>query len=174
MSRNVREEARVLLTHPWGWVASGFGSGLSPVAPGTVGSAVAVFLFWISGALQWPWWLHFALLVVSFAIGVVASGWVCLALATEDASSIVVDEWVGQWLTLSSGAMFWPFMHGSWAVASFFATGFLLFRISDILKPWPASLADRTVGGGFGAMLDDLVAAVYSAAALCMIGWWLR
>lgn len=168
--RDIRREARVLLAHPWGWIASGFGGGFSPWAPGTVGSAVALGLFAFSGALTWPWWLHLAIVTTAFAIGVLASDWTCRALATDDASAIVMDEWVGQWLTLAAGAAFWPIASES-MLAAFYACGFVLFRIADILKPWPANLADRSLHGGFGAMFDDLLAAVYSALALAFIGW---
>jgi len=173
MTRDVRQEARILLAHPWGWIASGFGGGLSPWAPGTVGSAVAVMLFLICGALAWPWWAHLALLAGLFGLGVAASDWTCRALGVDDASAIVVDEWVGQWLTLAAGAATWPF-GGEWSMLGFCVGGFLLFRIADILKPWPASLADRSLHGGFGAMFDDLLAALYSALALYLIGWALR
>ena len=173
MRRDIRQEAIVLLAHPWGWVASGLGSGLSPWAPGTVGSAVAVGLFVLSGALAWPWWWHLLVLAVAFGLGVLASDWTCRALTTDDASAIVMDEWVGQWLTLAVGAAFWPF-GGGWMTPAFYATAFLLFRIADILKPWPASLADRTLHGGFGAMFDDLLAALYSALVVALIGWALH
>lgn len=172
MKRDIRQEARLLLAHPWGWIASGFGSGFSPWAPGTAGSAVAVGLFALSGAYSWAWWLHLAILVAAFGLGVLASDWTCRELATDDASAIVMDEWVGQWLTLAAGAAFWPGA-GGWTSLAFYASGFVLFRIADILKPWPANLADRSLHGGFGAMFDDLLAALYSALALCALGWTL-
>lgn len=173
MSRHVRDEAKLLLRHPWGWIACGFGSGLSPVASGTTGSAAAVALFWLVGAGAWPLWLNLLLIALVFAIGVPASSWTCHALATDDASAIVIDEWVGQWLTLAVGAAYWPFALHPWSGLGFLACGFVLFRIADILKPWPASQLDRELGGGLGAMADDAVAAVYSALALAAIGYLL-
>lgn len=173
MSRHVRDEARVLLRHPWGWVACGFGSGLSPFASGTTGSAAAVLLYWLAGAVAWPLWLSLMVIALVFAIGVPASTWTCNALNTDDASAIVIDEWVGQWLTLAVGAIYWPFALHRWSWLGFLACGFLLFRIADIFKPWPASRLDRDLGGGLGAMADDAVAAVYSAVALAAIGYLL-
>ncbi len=170
MSRDVRREARVLLTHPLGLIACGFGSGLSPWASGTTGSAAAVLLYWLADASAWPLAWSLALIVAVFAIGVPASSWACRALDTDDAAPIVVDEWVGQWLTLAIGALTWPFALHPWSWLAFLGSGFLLFRIADIVKPWPASKLDRELGGGLGAMADDAVAAVYSALALAAIG----
>lgn len=170
MKRNVRREARILLKHPYGLVACGFGSGLSPWASGTTGSAAAVAIYWGLGALHWPLWLHGTIVLLGFALGVVATSWACKALATDDAAPIVMDEWVGQWMTLCVGALAWPAVVGQgWMLL----TGFLLFRISDIFKPWPASYLDRELGGGLGVMADDVAAAVYSALALYAIGWML-
>ena len=173
MSRHVQDEARVLLRHPWGWIACGFGSGLSPFASGTTGSAAAVLLYWLGGAVAWPLWLSLLVIALVFAIGVPASTFACNALKTDDASAIVIDEWVGQWLTLTVGAIYWPFALHPWSWLGFLACGFLLFRIADIFKPWPASRLDRDLGGGLGAMADDAVAAVYSALALAAIGYLL-
>lgn len=171
MSRDVSREARILLRHPYGWLACGLGSGLSPVASGTTGSAAAVAIYWATGASHWPLWLHGLILIIGFAIGVLASSWSIKALATEDAAPIVIDEWVGQWLTLCVGALSWPgSVHTAWG----WLAGFLLFRLSDIVKPWPASRLDRDIGGGLGAMADDAVAAMYSALALYAIGWLLN
>jgi phosphatidylglycerophosphatase A len=173
VSRDVRSEARVLLRHPFGLIACGFGSGLSPWASGTTGSAAAVILYWLAGAAAWPIAWNLALVAAVFAIGVPASSWTCRALATDDAAAIVIDEWVGQWLTLAIGALTWPFALHPWSWLGFFVCGFLLFRAADILKPWPASTLDRDLGGGLGAMADDAVAAIYSALALAAIGYGL-
>lgn len=174
MSRDVAREARILLRHPLGWVACGLGSGLSPFASGTTGSAAAVMLFWLGGAATWSWWQLGAVVLATFALGVWASDWACKALVTDDAAPIVVDEWVGQWMTLAAGLCTWPFQAGSWSWPAFLSCGFLLFRAADIYKPWPASTIDRELGGGLGAMADDAVAGLYSALAMVVLGWGLR
>jgi phosphatidylglycerophosphatase A len=170
MKRDVRREARVLLRHPAGWVASGLGSGLSPWASGTTGSAAAVVLFWLLGATDWPCWAHLAIVGLLFGAGVWAADWACRQLGIDDASPIVIDEWAGQWLTLAVGAASWPLGQSRPLDISYLLAGFLLFRLADIVKPWPASALDRQLGGGLGAMADDMVAALYSAAALAGMG----
>lgn len=173
MSRDVRAEARVLLRHPLGLLACGFGSGLSPWASGTTGSAAAVVIYWLAGASAWPLAWSLVAIAATFAVGVPASSWACRALATDDAAPIVVDEWVGQWLTLAAGALTWPLDRHPWSPLVFLGCGFLLFRLADIVKPWPAARLDRELGGGLGAMADDAVAAIYSALALAAIGYLL-
>lgn len=170
MKRDIRADARILLRHPYGWIGSGFGTGLSPVAPGTSGSAAAVLLFWLTGAAHWPWWANAIVVSAMFGIGVIASGWVCKALNQDDASSIVIDEWVGQWMTLATAALCWPSLHG-WSFVWMLLSAFALFRWADILKPWPARNIDRELGGGLGAMLDDAIAGVYSSLAVATVAW---
>lgn len=154
------DQRRAVLAHPAGWIASGFGSGFSPIASGTVGSAVAL-IPWL--ALRELDWLSYAVVVaVAFAIGVWASQIVIRRLGVEDPSVVVWDEFVGQWITLAPLVVAprgWP-----WIVA-----GFVLFRVFDVWKPWPASWADRAVKGGFGAMLDDVIAGAYAAIALVLL-----
>lgn len=174
MNRSVRNEAHILLRHPLGWIACGFGSGLSPVASGTTGSAAAVALFWAVGASGWHWAAHLVAVVLCFALGVWASAWACQALTTDDAAPIVIDEWVGQWMTLAAGLWSWRPHAGDWSWPIFLGTGFLLFRFADIFKPWPASRIDRDLGGGLGAMADDAVAGMYSALTMVVIGLWLN
>lgn len=172
MNRSVRHEARVLLRHPLGWIACGFGSGLSPVASGTTGSLAAVVLFWALGASGWPWTAHVAIVTLCFMLGVWASAWACRTLDTDDAAPIVIDEWVGQWMTLAAGLWSWRPHSGDWSWPIFLGSAFLLFRLADISKPWPASRIDRDLGGGLGAMADDAVAGLYSALAMVVIGLW--
>lgn len=169
--RNLGREARLMLSHPLGWIASGFGSGLSPRAPGTTGSAALVMLFWLLGAQAWPWWGHAAVLLGGLALGTWASAYACRVLGFDDAGVIVIDEWVGQWLTYALALAFWPFAHGEQAVLGFYLAGFLLFRAADIAKPWPARGIDRGMGGGLGVMLDDVVAGVYAGLALSALGY---
>ena len=152
-------QRRAILAHPAGWIASGFGSGLAPVASGTVGSAVALIPWLALRLLDWPWYL--AATVAAFALGVWASGVVIAKLGVEDPGVIVWDEFVGQWIALAPLVVAprgWP-----WIVAAF-----VLFRAFDVWKPWPASWADRQVKGGFGAMLDDVIAGAYAGIALAV------
>jgi phosphatidylglycerophosphatase A len=145
-----------LLRHPAGWLATGFGSGLSPKAPGTVGSLVALvpWWLWLRGAPP----LHYALVLGGgFALGVWAADWVIGKLGGgQDPQVVVWDEFVGLWLALFLAPSGWPWMLG----------GFAAFRLFDIWKPWPVRWADRQVHGGVGTMLDDLLAGAYAWLAL--------
>lgn len=150
-------QRRAIFSHPAGWIASGFGSGLSPFASGTAGSAAAL-LPWLALREIDPW-LYLVVIVVAFAIGVWASSVVIGKLGVEDPGVVVWDEFVGQWIALLPlvvSPRSWP-----WMIA-----GFLLFRVFDVWKPWPASWADRRIKGGFGAMLDDAFAGLYAAIVL--------
>jgi phosphatidylglycerophosphatase A len=149
---------RTLLGHPLGWIATGFGVGLAPKAAGTFGSLAALV----------PWWLwlrhlpftYYAIVVVaSFALGTWAAHWVIRRTGIEDPGVVVWDEFVGQWLAL------WPLgvVVTDWRCL---VAGFALFRLFDIWKPWPVRWADRSVHGGFGAMLDDALAGAMALAVL--------
>lgn len=154
------EQRRALLGHPAGWIASGFGSGFSPFASGTAGSAAAL-IPWLALRELSPLWYGVAV-VAAFAIGVRASSYVIRTLRVEDPGVVVWDEFVGQWTTLFPLVVVprsWPWV----------AVGFVLFRVFDVWKPWPASWADRNVKGGFGAMLDDVFAGVYAAIVLAIM-----
>jgi phosphatidylglycerophosphatase A len=152
-------QRRAILAHPAGWIATGFGAGLSPFAPGTVGSAVAL--------LPWLWLRELptlaclGVIVAAFALGVWVSHVLVARLRAEDPGWIVVDEFVGQWLALVFAPQGWI-----WLLA-----GFLLFRLFDVWKPWPVSWADRNVEGGFGVMLDDALAGLLAGLALAAIAW---
>ncbi|MDH5411711.1 MAG: phosphatidylglycerophosphatase A [Alphaproteobacteria bacterium] len=147
--------------HPAFLIATWFGSGLLPKIPGTWGSAAALPFAWLIMWLGGPW----ALLIcagVAFAVGVWAAGMYSKHSGIKDAGPIVIDEVAGQWLTLIPAGLN-PVL---------FLVGFFLFRAADILKPWPASWADREVEGGFGVMLDDIFAAIYAAAGLYGFIWY--
>jgi len=148
------------LRHPAVIVASFFGAGLLPAVPGSWGSLAALPLAWAIAALSGTIGLAVA------TAGLFGLGWWAAAIVTaegglEDPGWIVVDEAVGQWLVLLAA----PRSLFAWAAA------FVLFRLFDIVKPWPIGWADRHVRGGLGIMLDDLLAAVYAAAILLAIGW---
>ena len=128
-------------------LGTGFGSGYSPIAPGTIGSLVAVFLFALI-PLSHTYWLFIAML--TFLAGIRISGYI--EVKTEkDPGFIVIDEFVGQWISL----LFLP------RSISVFLAGFFLFRLLDILKPFPANLSQK-IDGGLGVMLDDVWAGIYT------------
>lgn len=156
------QQRRAVLGHPAGWIASGFGSGFSPFAPGTAGSAAAL-IPWL-GLRELPIFSVVAIIVLAFVVGIWASNIVIDRLHVSDPGVIVWDEFVGQWITLLP-LLIWP---GHWV---WIAVGFFLFRLFDVWKPWPCSWADRKVKGGFGVMLDDALAGVYSAGVLGGLIW---
>ena len=150
-------QRRAILGSPAGWIASGFGSGLSPVAPGTAGSAVALLPWFALRELSLP--IFAVALLLAFALGVRASNIVIAQIRIDDPGVIVWDEFVGQWIALAPLLWFvrgWP-----WIII-----GFVLFRLFDIFKPWPVSWADRSIKGGLGVMLDDVLAGLYAAIVL--------
>ncbi|WP_347261864.1 phosphatidylglycerophosphatase A [Rudaea sp.] len=155
-----------LLRDPAGWIACGFGSGLSPVAPGTAGSLAALLPWFALRESPWPWYL--AAVAFAFALGVWACARVVAKLRIDDPGFVVWDEFVGQWIALLPLAWL-PF---AWWQP---VLGFALFRLFDIAKPWPVSWADRNIEGGLGVMLDDVLAGIYAALALAMLssfaGW---
>jgi phosphatidylglycerophosphatase A len=143
-----------LLRSPILFVSFGFGSGLSPKAPGTVGSLVALPLYVLLAPLPLPAWV--VLLAVLFAFGVWVTGRAEQMIGVHDHSGIVWDEIVGQLVTFTLVPVSLP-----WLLA-----GFALFRLFDIWKPWPISWLNARVSGGWGIMLDDLAAGL--AAAFCL------
>jgi phosphatidylglycerophosphatase A len=130
-------------------VATGFGSGYSPVAPGTAGSLVGLLLFWPL-AHRPPAQVLAATAIVTL-LGVLAAHRVALVLGRKDPGLVVVDEVAGQWVSL----LFLPSTLGT-AIA-----GFLLFRLMDVLKPWPARDLEH-LPGGWGIVADDIMAGVYA------------
>jgi phosphatidylglycerophosphatase A len=138
-------------TSPVSLIATWFGSGLLPGAPGTWGSLGALPFAWGIVWLAGPLGLLGAVAMV-FSIGIWAAGRYTRASGLKDCQNVVVDEVAGQWLVL----LFVPL-----DVVAYFAA-FLLFRAFDIFKPWPANAADREVSGGFGIMLDDIIAGAYA------------
>jgi len=149
---------RLPLLHPASLLATWFGAGLLPKAPGTWGSLAALPFAWAIAALFGQ-----AALVVAaatlFAVGWWAAEQVSRASGVADEGSIVIDEVAGQWLTLAVAP----------PSPAAYALGFLLFRLFDITKPWPVSAAERTLPGGLGVMADDIVAALYAAALLYLL-----
>ena len=134
-------------------VATGLGSGYSPFAPGTAGSLVGVLLFLPLAGLAWP--VQLAATTALTLVGVLAAGRAARLVGRKDPGLVVVDEVAGQWITFLA----LPFTPVT-ALA-----GFLLFRVMDILKPWPARDLER-LPGGFGIMADDVAAGIYAQLLL--------
>ena len=141
-------------------VATGFGIGLLPGAPGTYGSLLGALIWWLAFAHA-PMGVQFA----GVGLLLVAGTWLlrrlCARRALSDDPAIVVDEVAGVWLTLAcipSGILV-------------MAAGFLLFRLFDIFKPWPVSWADDRVRDGFGVMLDDVLAGVLAVITVHAALW---
>lgn len=136
----------------------GFGSGLLPKAPGTFGSAFALLFI--------PLWLALgfvnSLLVIILIsiLGIYICGHTAKVLNVHDDGRIVWDEFAGQSITFLP-LIFIEQMNGLWVLV-----GFALFRLFDIWKPWPIRVADQKISGGFGIMLDDIIAGIW--AALCI------
>ncbi|RMF08765.1 MAG: phosphatidylglycerophosphatase A [Alphaproteobacteria bacterium] len=139
------------------WIATGCGSGLLPKAPGTWGTLVALALGWCLHGAGGPLAMGLAA-VGALLIGVWASERYMRRTATHDPGAIVIDEFAGQWLALVAMPAGGGPVH--WAAA------FILFRIFDILKPWPIGVLDRRIKGGWGVMLDDIAAGAYAALVL--------
>jgi phosphatidylglycerophosphatase A len=164
------DQRRALLATPAGWLACGFGSGLAPIAQGTFGS-VAAFIPWLA-LRQLPLWLYLAVLVIGFAIGVGACTIAGRALGVDDHRSLVWDEFIGQWIALLplGIASLLPATGLAWWMP---LAAFALFRLFDVWKPWPIRWLDRRVKGGFGVMIDDVIAGVFAAVVLGVEVWWL-
>jgi phosphatidylglycerophosphatase A len=169
--RPPRPGARFMFAHPARWIALGFGAGLSPIAPGTMGTLWAWLSFallgrWL-GALSWG-----VLIAVSLVVGLWACTRTAQHMAVADPGAVVWDEIVAFWIVL------WVLTPaGFWAQAAAFA----LFRFFDAVKPGPVRWADRryklqpgqAIGWrqGWGILLDDLVAA---GCTLLVIAIWVR
>jgi len=151
--------ARTVMTDPVHILAFGFGTGLAPFAPGTFGSLPGILLFWLT--------MDYGLYVqVGVALTITLAGvWICgesaRRIGVHDHGGIVWDEIVGMYVTLLAA----PASLTGWILA------FVLFRIMDIVKPWPIRDLDHSIGGGVGIMLDDLAAALYAAILLGLYGW---
>jgi phosphatidylglycerophosphatase A len=154
------EQRRALLATPAGWLACGFGSGLAPVAQGTFGSLAALLPWLLLRHLALP--LYVVVLLAGFGLGVWACNVAGRALGVDDHRSLVWDEFIGQWIALLPLLVLpapW------WAIAA----GFVLFRLFDVWKPWPIRWLDRRVKGGFGVMIDDVIAGIFAAIVLGLV-----
>ena len=151
---NQQQIRNLALKSPLGLLAFGFGSGLSPWAPGTMGTLLAWVLVPFLFMLPFPWQ------VIVVAVSLLAGVWICGNVAermgVHDHGGIVWDEIAAFWLCV----LFIPYQW-QWLLAAF-----VLFRFFDIIKPWPIGWADKQVSGGMGIMLDDILAAVWTVLIL--------
>jgi len=152
---------RTVLTDPVNFLAFGFGSGLAPYAPGTFGSIPGMLLFWLT--IELGLYVQLGVAAVLALLGIWICGESARRIGVHDHGGIVWDEITGMYVTLLVA----PFTVAGWLLA------FALFRVMDIVKPWPIRDLDHRLGGGFGIMLDDLVAALYAAVVLGLYRWFM-
>ncbi len=143
--------------NPVHFIAFGFGVGASPYAPGTAGTLLGIPLVWLMSEIPV---IGYLLMTFSlYATGV----WVCAKTSNDtgvhDHSGIVIDEVVGYLITMILVPV------NIWTLA----TGFLVFRVFDIVKPWPIRWLDRRLGGGTGIMLDDVLAGIFSLIVMQLL-----
>jgi len=147
--------------NPVHFLAFGLGSGAAPKAPGTVGTLAAIPFYLLLQPLSLGWYA--TVLVLTFLIGIYLCGKTSEDMGVHDHGGIVWDEFVGYWVTMFAAPAGWL-----WIIL-----GFILFRIFDIVKPWPIAWVDKKVAGGFGIMLDDLLAGLMALVCLQFLAWML-
>ncbi|NIY84217.1 phosphatidylglycerophosphatase A [Vibrio hepatarius] len=156
--------SRISLKNPWHLLATGFGSGLSPIVPGTMGTLASLPFYLLLAHLSLP--LYGLVVIASCIIGVKICQVTSDDMGVHDHGSIVWDEFSGMWITMLVVPMFGLAVF-DW---KWLATGFVLFRFFDMVKPWPIGWLDKRVHGGLGIMLDDIVAGVMAGVALYLVG----
>ena len=152
-----KSTANFRLLNPIHFLALGFGSGLAPKAPGTFGTLAAVPLFLLLAPLSNTLYL-FVILIMSVT-GIYICGKAAEDAGVPDHGAIVWDEFVGFLITMFLIPVTWQTV----------LVGFILFRLFDILKPWPISYLDKNCHGGFGIMIDDIVAGIAAWACMYLI-----
>jgi phosphatidylglycerophosphatase A len=150
-----------ILKHPVHFLALGCGSGCVPKLPGTAGTLVGVLFYLPLQTLFWP--IYVGIVLLLFLMGIWLCGKTAKHLGVHDHPAIVWDEIVGYLVTMILVPSGWQ-----WLVA-----GFALFRLFDIWKPWPIHWIDKKVKGGFGIMLDDVIAGIYALLILQIIAYLL-
>ena len=155
--QNTSAKVKFTLSDPIQFLALGFGSGLAPKAPGTFGTLAAIPVYLLLSLLSAP---LFALVVLFLTI----SGFYICGKAAEDVGvhdhpAIVWDEFVGFFITMFMIPVSWQSI----------LVGFVLFRFFDIVKPWPISFIDKKVAGGFGIMIDDVIAGFFALIIMQLI-----
>lgn len=156
-----KRRQRFVVRHRLDWLAVGFGSGLAPVAPGTFGTLAAIPLYAVLIQLPWLFFLLATLLVC--VVGIPICGLAAKRAGVHDHPAIVWDEFAGYLITMAIPGFFYAF---SW---HYVLPGFILFRLFDILKPFPIRWLDQHVKGGFGIMIDDILAGCFAGLVLLLL-----
>jgi len=157
----IEPSARRWNNHWAHFLAFGLGSGAAPKAPGTFGTLAAIPFFLLLTLL--PLWLYILVVVLAFVLGCYLCDRVSRDMGVHDHGGIVWDEFVGFWITMIAVPV------SIWTVL----LGFILFRVFDILKPWPIDWLDRRVEGGFGIMIDDVIAGLFAGVILHLLVFFL-
>jgi len=160
MNNEPENLSRSVLTDPVNFLAFGFGTGLAPFAPGTFGSIPGLILFWLT--LDFGLYVQMGIAIAMALVGIWICGESARRIGVHDHGGIVWDEIVGMYVTLFLAPV---------SIVGF-VLAFVLFRIMDIVKPWPIRDLDHSMQGGLGIMLDDLLAAVYASVLLALYGWF--
>ncbi|MES2885524.1 MAG: phosphatidylglycerophosphatase A [Pseudomonadota bacterium] len=159
-------DARRILRSPVHFIAFGFGTGLSPKGPGTVGTLAALPIYLLLNNLSWSGYI--AGCAILFLFGCWVCGESARRLGVHDHGGIVFDEIVAFLVVLA------PYYWVTWSPVNLVAA-FLVFRFFDIVKPWPIKFLDSKVHGGFGIMIDDLIAAIFTVVLVFLpseLGLW--
>ncbi|HKD06173.1 MAG TPA: phosphatidylglycerophosphatase A [Bryobacteraceae bacterium] len=143
-------------------IATWFGCGYAPKGPGTAGAAAAILIAWLLSLAGLGRWGFLTLSALALFPAIKAADRVARESGRKDPQIVVVDEVLGQWLTLAGAVRL------NWRS---FLLAFVLFRAFDILKPPPIRLIERAPGGA-GIVLDDMMAGVYAALVLFLLGWF--
>lgn len=149
--------SKVSIKNPIHFISLGFGSGLMPKAPGTYGSLAALPFCML--LVYIPWQVQVAVAVLTFFLGWYTSSVTEKAMGMHDNRAIVIDEFDGMFISIICFPSVWYYA----------ILAFVLFRIFDILKPFPICMLDKRIGGGLGVMLDDVLAGLFALACAHVI-----
>lgn len=145
--------------NPWHFIAFGLGAGAMPYAPGTFGTLLAIPFYLYLATYSSLFYIFFTIIFIFFSI------WLCEKVSREinvhDHQGMCIDEFAGFFVTMCFAPYGW-----GWIIL-----GVILFRIFDIVKPWPIRQIDNRMKGGIGMILDDVLAGLYSLAIIQLLAW---
>jgi phosphatidylglycerophosphatase A len=144
--------------NPWYFIAFGLGSGTIPIAPGTFGTLMAIPFYLLFQSLPTSGYIFLLLCLTAISIWILDR--VSREIQVHDHPGMCLDEFIGYFVTMTAAPTGW-----AWVVI-----GFILFRLFDIFKPWPINVLDKNIHGGLGIVLDDVVAGIFAAISIQIIG----